>query len=153
VAIRSARVAEASASIDAARLLMFRDIHETYNAVARGESRSRYQLVSFASIAVVVGIGLLVAFAIGVVVALLAAAIAQVSTAGVGDTETLKTLPELLGRGWLALAEACALGFAIATLALAVGLKVDADAVPSPLLDQLKAGQVNLNDPATRIRQ
>jgi ABC-2 type transport system permease protein len=86
-------------------------------AVARGESRSRYQLVSFASIAVVVGIGLLVAFAIGVLVALVAAGIAQVSTDGVGDTETLKTLPELLARGWLALAEACALGFAIATLA------------------------------------
>ena len=30
---------------------------------------------------------------------------------------TLGTLPELLARGWLALGEACALGFAIATLA------------------------------------
>ena len=45
-------------------------------AVARGESRSRYQLVSFASIAFIVGIGLLVAFVIGVIVALIAAVIA-----------------------------------------------------------------------------
>ena len=43
--------------------------------------------------------------------------IAGVPTDGVSDGETLGTLPELLGRGWLALAEACALGFAIATLA------------------------------------
>jgi ABC-2 type transport system permease protein len=86
-------------------------------AVARGESRSRYQLVSFASIAVMVGIGMVVAFAIGVVVALVAALIAQVPTAGVSDAATLGKVPELLARGWLALAEACALGFAIATLA------------------------------------
>ncbi len=39
------------------------------------------------------------------------------STEGIGDSATLGTLPELLGRGWLALAEACALGFTIATLA------------------------------------
>ena len=36
---------------------------------SRGESRSRYQLLSFASMALMVGIGLLVAFAIGVAVA------------------------------------------------------------------------------------
>lgn len=32
--------------------------------------------------------------------------------------------------------------------ALAVGLKVDVDALPSGVIDALKAGQVNLNDPA-----
>jgi hypothetical protein len=86
-------------------------------AVARGESRSRYQLLSFTSIAVMVGIGLLVAFGIGVVVAVIAAALADVSTAGLGDSPTLSGLPALMGRGWLALAEAGALGFTIATLA------------------------------------
>jgi hypothetical protein len=86
-------------------------------AVARGESRSRYQLLSFASIGVLVGIGLVVAFAIGVAVAILAAGLAGVSTAGIGDSATLGSLPELLARGWLALAEASALGFTIATLA------------------------------------
>ena len=86
-------------------------------AVARGESRSRYQLLSFASIGVMLGSGLAVAFAIGIVVVILAAGIAGVSIAGLGDAATLRTLPELLGRGWLALAEAGALGFAIATVA------------------------------------
>jgi mono/diheme cytochrome c family protein len=44
---------------------------------------------------------------------------------------------------------------AIATVspatALAVGLKVDVDALPAAVLDALKAGQVDLNDPAVTI--
>lgn len=35
--------------------------------------------------------------------------------------------------------------------ALAVGLKVDADALPNPLKAQLKAGKLNLDDPATTL--
>ena len=35
--------------------------------------------------------------------------------------------------------------------ALSVGLKVDADALPDPLKKQLKAGKINLDDPATTI--
>jgi mono/diheme cytochrome c family protein len=35
--------------------------------------------------------------------------------------------------------------------ALGVGLKVDADALPSDLVDKLKKGQVNLDDPATTL--
>src|SRR5262252_1919366 len=35
--------------------------------------------------------------------------------------------------------------------ALAVGLKVDADALPDSLKKQLKAGKVNLDDPATTV--
>jgi len=35
--------------------------------------------------------------------------------------------------------------------ALGVGLKVDSDALPSSLVDQLKKGQVNLDDPATTL--
>lgn len=35
--------------------------------------------------------------------------------------------------------------------ALAVGLKVDLDALPQPLVAQLKQGRVNLNDPATTL--
>lgn len=86
-------------------------------AVARGESRSRYQLLSFASIGVMVVIGLLVAFAIGILVAIVAAGLAGVTTTGLNDSATIGTFPELLARGWLALSEAAALGFAIATLA------------------------------------
>lgn len=36
-------------------------------------------------------------------------------------------------------------------IALAVGLKVDADALPESLKQQLKAGRVNLDDPATTL--
>ncbi|VVB86601.1 Uncharacterised protein [uncultured archaeon] len=35
--------------------------------------------------------------------------------------------------------------------ALAVGLKVDMDALPQPLIDDLKNGKVNLNDPAATL--
>lgn len=35
--------------------------------------------------------------------------------------------------------------------ALAVGLKVDMDALPEPLVNQLKQGKVNLDDPATTL--
>ncbi len=87
------------------------------SAVARGESRSRYQLLSFAAIAIMVGLGLVLALAAGVAVAVVGATLGGVSTAGLGDAATLGTIPELLGRGWLAIVEEGALGFAIATLA------------------------------------
>jgi ABC-type transport system involved in multi-copper enzyme maturation permease subunit len=87
------------------------------SAVARGESRTRYQLATFAAIALLIGVGLLIAFLAGIVAALIGAAMAQVPTTGLGDSEALGTLPELFGRGWLAVVEEGALGFAIATLA------------------------------------
>jgi ABC-2 type transport system permease protein len=87
------------------------------NAVARGESRSRYTLISFASIALVIAIGLVLAFVIGVVAALVGATIAGVPTSGLNDAATLGRLPEQFARGWLAIVEEGALGFAIATVA------------------------------------
>jgi len=35
--------------------------------------------------------------------------------------------------------------------ALSLGLKVDVDALPRPLINKLKQGKVNLNDPATTV--
>jgi ABC-2 type transport system permease protein len=87
------------------------------SAVARGESRSRYQLLSLAAIALMLGVGLVAAFVIGVVVGVIGAGLAGVSTTGLSDAATLGTIPELLARGWLAIVEAGALGYAIATLA------------------------------------
>jgi ABC-2 type transport system permease protein len=86
------------------------------NAVARGEGRVYYVLVTFLAIVLLVGIGLLVSFAIGVVIVMLAASIAGVGTAGASDSATLSALPEHLLRGWLAISEEAAIGFAIATL-------------------------------------
>jgi ABC-2 type transport system permease protein len=87
------------------------------SAVARGEGRSWYVLLSFASIALMVGVGLVLAFVAGVFAALLSATIADVPTDGIGDLATLRALPEQLGRGWIAVTEEAALGFAIATIA------------------------------------
>ena len=87
------------------------------NAVARGESRNRYILISFASVAVVTGLGLLIALVVGVGAALIGASLAHVSTSGLTDGTTLARLPLTFTKGWLAIVEEGALGFTIATLA------------------------------------
>jgi ABC-2 type transport system permease protein len=87
------------------------------NAVARGESRTRYMLGTFAAIAVAIGVGLALTFALGVAFAIVGASIAGISTAGVSDADTLNRLPALAARGWFAVVEQAGLGFAIATLA------------------------------------
>ena len=69
------------------------------NAVARGGSRSGYMLFTFASIAVMIALGLLLTFAVGVVAAFVGAHIAGVSTSGLGDAATLGRLPRLFVRG------------------------------------------------------
>jgi ABC-2 type transport system permease protein len=86
-------------------------------AVARGESRNRYILISFASVAVVTGLGLLIALVVGVGAALIGATLAHVSTSGLTDGTTLSRLPLTFIKGWLAIVEEGALGFTIATLA------------------------------------
>jgi ABC-2 type transport system permease protein len=87
------------------------------NAVARGESRARYMLLSFAAISLMVAVGLTLTFVFGVAAAVVGANVAGVSTSGLGDTATLGRLPEEFVRGWFAVVEEAALGFAIATLA------------------------------------
>ena len=87
------------------------------NAVARGESRWRYMLLTFAAIAVMIAIGLAITFALGVMAAIVGANVAGVSTSGLNDADTFQRLPEEFARGWFAVTEEAALGFAIATLA------------------------------------
>jgi len=87
------------------------------SAVARGESRVRYMLISYVSVAVMIGFGLLLTFGVGVVAAIVGAHLANVSTSGLGDSATLNGLPERLLKGWFAVVEEGALGFTIATLA------------------------------------
>jgi len=87
------------------------------SAVARGESRVRYMLLQFSSIAFMVAVGLVIAFVIAVVAAIVGAHLANVSISGLGDTATLGHLPERLLKGWFAVVEEAALGFTIATLA------------------------------------
>jgi ABC-type transport system involved in multi-copper enzyme maturation permease subunit len=85
--------------------------------VARGESRSRYVLATFAAIAVVSLLGLLASFGIGVVAAAIGATIANVPLDGIGNGEALGRLPEHFLRGWVAIVMEGSIGFAIATLA------------------------------------
>jgi hypothetical protein len=87
------------------------------SAVARGESRMRYTLATFAAIALMIGVGLLITFVLGVALVFLGATIAGVSTAGITDADTLARLPSMAARGWFAVVEEAALGFTIATLA------------------------------------
>jgi ABC-2 type transport system permease protein len=86
-------------------------------AVARGESRSRYQLSMFAAVALLIGVGLILVFLATVIVALIGAQLAAVSTAGVSDASAIGRLPEQLARVWLAVTEQASVGFAVATLA------------------------------------
>jgi len=87
------------------------------NAVARGESRARYMLLTFAAIAVMVAVGLAITFVLGVGAAYVGANVAGVPTTGLNDADTFSRLPTEFVRGWFAVTEEAALGFAIATLA------------------------------------
>jgi len=87
------------------------------NAVARGESRTRYMLLWFAAISTMIAIGLAITFTVGVVAAVLGANAAGVSTSGLNDADTIARLPREFVRGWFAVSEEAALGFAIATVA------------------------------------
>jgi ABC-type transport system involved in multi-copper enzyme maturation permease subunit len=86
-------------------------------AVVRGESRSRYMLATFLAIAVVLAVGLLITFVIGMIAAVLGSIIAGIPLDGIGDTAVLGGLPEHFARGWVAITATAALGFAVATLA------------------------------------
>jgi ABC-type transport system involved in multi-copper enzyme maturation permease subunit len=85
--------------------------------VARGESRSRYMLSTFAAVATFLLLGTVFAFMVGVGAAFVGANLAGVPTDGMNDADTLQRLPELFARGWFALAEQGAIGFAVATVA------------------------------------
>jgi hypothetical protein len=86
-------------------------------AVARGEGRTRYTLLNYASVAVFTVVGLLVAFLLGVLGSAIGALVLGVSLGGLTDPDGLARIPELLGRASLALAMNAAFGFAIATVA------------------------------------
>ena len=87
------------------------------NAVARGESRSRYVVSTYVALGLLTGVGLLVVFLVGVLAAIVGAQISGVGLDGIGDQDALLGLPNQAWRAWLALAEAGAIGFAFATLA------------------------------------
>jgi hypothetical protein len=87
------------------------------NAVARGESRSRYAVTTYASAVVLLAVGMLLAFGLGVAAATIGATVAAVPTSGLTDPTALGELPEKLARGFVGIVEEGAIGFAIATIA------------------------------------
>ncbi len=87
------------------------------STVARGESRALYMLMTFAAIAVIMAVGLLATFAIGVLTGALGATIAGIPLDGLSDSATLGRLPEQFLRGWVVISAEASIGFAVATLA------------------------------------
>jgi hypothetical protein len=86
-------------------------------AVARGESRTRYTVLTYAAVAVFAILGMVASFLVGIACAGLGASVLDVGLGGVGDTQALGELPELFLRASLAVSMDVALGFAIATIA------------------------------------
>lgn len=84
--------------------------------VARGESRSRYVIIKFVAVAIFLVLGILIAYAAGIALTLLAAAMSGVSVgdplAGGGGEDLARSI----GFGSLVVAERAALGFAVAML-------------------------------------
>ena len=89
----------------------------TLKAWSRGESRSRYILLTFAAVAAYLLAGIAFSFVIGVAAAFVGANVAGVPTDGMSDSDAIENLPELFGRGWYTMAEQGAIGFAVATVA------------------------------------
>ncbi|MGZ6265574.1 MAG: hypothetical protein ACXWN4_01525 [Candidatus Limnocylindrales bacterium] len=86
-------------------------------AVARGESRSRYVLATFASISIVLLIGVLACFAAGVVSAIVGAALAGLPLNGLNDGPALSQVALKLARCWVAIVGLSAVGYAAAMVA------------------------------------
>ena len=87
------------------------------SAVARGESRWRYMALTFAAVALMLGVGLVIAYGASILATLAAGQLAGVEPTGLDDSRVLGALPEQLARSWLAIVEEGAIGFVIATLA------------------------------------
>lgn len=84
--------------------------------LSRGESRSRYVLTKAAALGIVLAVGVLISFAVGIVLTIVAA---SMSGSGFGDPiggNGLRRLVESLGLGYPVLAERAAIGFAVATV-------------------------------------
>jgi ABC-2 type transport system permease protein len=87
------------------------------STVARGESRVLYLLMTFAAIAFILAVGLLITFGIGVVFGALGATIAGISLDGLSDSAAIGRLPGQFLRGWVVISAEASIGFAVATLA------------------------------------
>ena len=86
-------------------------------AVMRGESRARYTIATFGSLAVMLLAGLLIAFAAGFLGAIAGASIAGLPLGGFTDGDALPHLSLSILRCWIAICSLSAVGYAIAMVA------------------------------------
>ena len=85
-------------------------------AVARGESRTRYTLATYAAVAIFTAIGLVLTYAATVLIAALMALLSDISLSGLTGLEDPAFLLEQFARAIVALSMTAAFGFAIATV-------------------------------------
>jgi hypothetical protein len=86
-------------------------------AVMRGESRTRYSLATFGSVALLLLVGALAVFAAGILGAVCGALAAGVPVQGFTDGDALPHLASLFVRCWIALCCISAVAYAIAMVA------------------------------------
>jgi ABC-type transport system involved in multi-copper enzyme maturation permease subunit len=86
------------------------------NVIARGESRLLYVLSKAAALAVVLALGVLVAFGAGILLTYMAAAMIGVSVSLPLSVNGLRDLASELGLGYLVLLQRAAIGFAVAVM-------------------------------------
>ncbi|MGA3058479.1 MAG: hypothetical protein ABSE70_10675 [Candidatus Limnocylindrales bacterium] len=86
-------------------------------AVARGESRSRYVLATFASVAIILLVGVLAVFAAGVLAAAAGAALASLPLNGLTDGSALTQTALKLARCWVAVVGLSSVGYAAVMVA------------------------------------
>lgn len=86
-------------------------------AVTRGSSRWRYTVATFASLAIVLFIGLLITYVAGLIAVVIGASIAGISLGNPADPDALAQVVVKLLRCWVALAGLTSLGFAVTMVA------------------------------------
>jgi ABC-type transport system involved in multi-copper enzyme maturation permease subunit len=83
-------------------------------AVARGQSRWRYTLATYASLGIILFFGLLITFIVGLVAAVVGGTIAGLSIGNPFDAGQLGQALVKLGRCWIAVMALTSLGYAVA---------------------------------------
>lgn len=86
-------------------------------AVARGESRWKYTVSTFASLAILMLVGLLITYAAGLIAVVVGASIAGLALGNPADPAVLAQVLLKLVRCWIALVSLTSLGYAVAMVA------------------------------------
>lgn len=86
-------------------------------AVARGQSRWQYTIATFASLSILLALGLLITFVVGIVAAAIGGSVAGLPMGNIGDLGTLGQTLVKLARCAIALIGLTSLGYAVAMVA------------------------------------